>query len=193
MLQLQPHSWGTKNLKRLRAVINGVSTSTIRCEVSRHEIVEEDQEWFRGNEVLCSSWTGSETVKASFKLRDKKLYDFALGLLHDQVTLSIENAEIIDIQKVRVISTECPSCCQIVWPERINRWMTNPSMIPKYRFPNWSGDLIINVQQTWSGTIAQMNALEKKLRASKPELDFSISNLYHATIDLELTYAMKFW
>ena len=99
-------------------MILSFGTRTIRCKVNRRELDEEDLKWFRGDKVLCRSWLGGDSLSATFKVRDPKLYDGALGLMDRNVVVTVENAEIIDIEPVECVSdTECYFCETLTWPE----------------------------------------------------------------------------
>ncbi|MDP9288059.1 MAG: hypothetical protein M3P08_07665 [Thermoproteota archaeon] len=99
-------------MRYLRARIVGVQTKSLRCNISKEEVTESElQNHIADGEHTYRHWI-YDSMKATFSLRDPKLYDYALSLLNKQVLLGIEDGRIISIESVKE-SDVCHICKQL--------------------------------------------------------------------------------
>lgn len=118
-------------MRFLRGVIQSINIKSLHCEIHQKELTEEqlskniqngefDFESWKADYVIHQErrergggyysnghWTNA--VEATFKLRNRKLYDYALSFIKQPVILSIEEAEIINIEFVKQ-AMKCKSC-----------------------------------------------------------------------------------
>lgn len=96
-------------MRYLRAFINSVQTKSLRCNIDKEEIREpEISEYVKDGEAKFQEWI-KNPMKATFSLKDPKLYDFALSQLNKKILLGIEEATIVSIEPIE-LAQKCHFC-----------------------------------------------------------------------------------